>query len=160
MGNTTTKGVLARSNTIMDHSTTVLFAIHAAVTWTLVGLVWTIQLVNYPLFNEVGTDTFSGYHSNHLWRITLVVGPLAVLEFATAVLLLRAGALNPWLIASFVPMVLNWLTTFLVQVPLHLRLSRKFETEVLRKLITCNWWRTSGWSIRGLCLLLAFAPLD
>lgn len=160
MGITATRCVLAYSNTIMDHSTTVLFAIHAAVTWTLVGLVWTMQLVNYPLFNEVGSDAFGGYHTHHLWRITLVVGPLVVLEFGTAVLLVRAGARNPWLIASFIPMVLNWLTTFLVQVPLHLRLSRKFETEVLRKLITRNWWRTSGWSIRGLCLLLAFVPLD
>ena len=31
-----------------------LLAAHAAATWALVGLIWTVQVVHYPLFALVG----------------------------------------------------------------------------------------------------------
>ncbi|MGB0385973.1 MAG: hypothetical protein ACPGWR_14225 [Ardenticatenaceae bacterium] len=35
-----------------------LLLIHTATTLSLVGLIWTIQLVHYPLFEQVGLDTY------------------------------------------------------------------------------------------------------
>ena len=50
-----------------------LLAIHAAATWALVGLIWTVHVVHYPLFAAVKTG-FRAYHEAHMQRITLVVG--------------------------------------------------------------------------------------
>src|SRR5688500_14658792 len=104
-----------------------LLVIHAATTWTLVGLIWTVQLIHYPLLSEVGRDNFSSYHVRHIWRTTILAAPLTVIEFVTAVLLAIKGARDPWLLASFAPMIFAWFSTWFVQVPLHLRLARGFD---------------------------------
>ncbi|MBM3824420.1 MAG: hypothetical protein FJ404_16300 [Verrucomicrobia bacterium] len=134
-----------------------LLVLHAAATWALVGLIWTVQLVHYPLFGKIGTDAFRGYHAEHTRRITRVVAPLMSAELLTAGLLFLAGQREPWLMVSFVPLAFNWLATWRVQIPLHEKLSAGFDAETHRRLVSSNWWRTAAWSIRGACLLLGFS---
>ena len=43
-----------------------------------------------------------------------------------------------------------WVTTALVQVPLHRRLSEGYDASSGRRLVTTNWLRTALWSGRGL----------
>jgi hypothetical protein len=38
-----------------------LTSIHLAATWFMVGLIWVIQIVHYPLFTSVGSDSFAEY---------------------------------------------------------------------------------------------------
>ncbi len=136
---------------------TTLLAVHAAATWALVGLIWTVQLVHYPLFAQVGADAFRSYHARHTRQITWIVAPLMAVELLTAILLLVRGAREPWLLASFVPLAFNWLATWRVQIPLHNRLAAGFDADVHRQLVATNWWRTAAWSLRGGCLLLGFS---
>ena len=132
---------------------TALLAVHAAATWALVGLIWTVQLVLYPLFTRVGADAFRSYHAQHLVRVTFVVAPLMAVEVISAALLVFRGARELSLLASFVPLAFNWLSTWRVQIPLHDRLAGGFDEETHRRLGASNWWRTAAWSIRGACLL-------
>ncbi len=136
---------------------TPLLAMHAAATWALVGLIWTVQLVLYPLFARVGADAFRSYHAQHLVRVTFVVAPLMAVEVISAALLVVRGAREPWLLASFVPLAFNWLSTWRVQIPLHDRLAAGFDAETQRRLVASNWWRTAAWSIRGACLLVGIS---
>lgn len=130
-----------------------LLVVHAAATWALVGLTWTVQLVHYPLFAQVGADTFRSYHARHIRQISWIVAPLMAVELGTAALLIVLGAREPWLLGSLVPLAFIWLATWRVQIPLHNRLSVGFDAEVHRRLVTSNWWRTASWSIRGACML-------
>ncbi len=130
-----------------------LLSMHAAATWALVGLIWTVQLVHYPLFAQVGADTFCAYHARHTRQITWIVAPLMAVELGTAALLVVLGAWAPWLLGSLVPLAFIWLATWRVQIPLHVRLSAGFDAEVHRRLVASNWWRTTAWSIRASCLL-------
>ena len=132
---------------------TTLLAVHAAATWALVGLIWTVQLVQYPLFAQVGTEAFRSYHGQHTRRITWIVAPLMAVELITAVLLVARGARELWLLASLAPLAFNWLATWRVQIPLHDRLAAGLDAEVHRRLVGSNWWRTAAWSLRGACLL-------
>ena len=132
---------------------TALLALHAAATWALVGLIWTVQLVHYPLFAQVGAEGFRSYHARHTRQITWIVAPLMTAELFTAALLVVRGAREPWLLASFAPLAFNWLATWRVQIPLHNRLAAGFDVEAHRRLVASNWWRTAAWSIRGACLL-------
>ena len=131
------------------------FDFHLAVTWALVGLIWTVQLVHYPLFSQVGADSFPGYHRKHTRRITWIVAPLMSLELFTAVLLVVEGSRDAWLLASFPALAFNWLSTWRVQMPLHAQLAAGFDPGVHRRLVAGNWWRTAAWTVRGGCLLLA-----
>ena len=130
-----------------------LLAAHAAATWALVGLIWTVQVVHYPLFAHVGGDEFRRYHARHTRQITWIVAPLMAVELVTASLLFVDGARPPWLFLSVPPLAFNWLATWRVQIPLHDRLAAGFDADTHRRLVAGNWWRTAAWSLRGACVL-------
>ena len=79
----------------MNEIATLITLAHAASTWALVGLIWIVQLVHYPLMATVGTPQFPSYHAAHAQRITWVVAPLMLAELATAGLLVWLGERNP-----------------------------------------------------------------
>ena len=57
-----------------------MLLVHVAATWFMVGLIWFIQLVHYPLFHGVGTEQWGTYAAAHTRRTTWVVGPAMALE--------------------------------------------------------------------------------
>lgn len=136
--------------------TNLVLLVQAASTLCMVGVIWVIQLVHYPLFAMVAPDRFPEYERSHCDRITWVVGPLMLAEMATTVLL-------PWLLHSaserrlawvgFALLVLIWVVTYTVQVPQHARLSASFDLDLQQKLVQGNWIRTVCWSLRGLVAL-------
>jgi hypothetical protein len=122
----------------------------------LTGLIWTIQVVHYPLFAQVGREHFAAYEAAHTQTITLLVGPLMLAEVALG---LAALFLAPsWLRAfAFGLVVVIWLSTAFLQVPLHTRLSSGFDADAQRALVATNWLRTASWSLRtGMLAWLAF----
>mgnify|MGYP001004379549 FL=1 len=131
-----------------------LLSVHSASTWALVGLIWTIQCVHYPLFALVGAENFASYHQRHTTQITWIVAPLMLTELGSAAWLVIAGARDPWLLASLIPLAFNWLSTWRVQIPLHDRLAGGFEAQVHRRLVRSNGWRTASWTLRGILLLM------
>ena len=38
-----------------------LLLANLAATWTMVGMIWIVQIVHYPLFNRVGLEGFPRY---------------------------------------------------------------------------------------------------
>ena len=39
---------------------------HLALTWTMVGLIWTVQCVRCPIVAHVGREAFDGNHRRYL----------------------------------------------------------------------------------------------
>ncbi len=125
---------------------------HTAATLFMVGVIWFVQVVHYPLFARVGPDAFVPYAAVHGTLTGYVVGPPMVLELLTAVgLVVRpppgVNPLVPWVGLALVGAL--WLSTFFVQVPLHETLRAGFQPEAWRRLVMTNLWRTALWSIRG-----------
>lgn len=133
-----------------------IFLIHAGATLFLVGLIWTIQIVHYPLFERVGADGYAAYQTAHMSRITYVVAPVMLLELATAIYFAFVNY-EPidrrifWFGLALV--LLIWLSTMFVQSPIHGRLANAFETDLARKLVLTNWLRTILWTLRGALIL-------
>lgn len=131
--------------------------VHAAATWALVGLIWTVQLVLYPLFARVDPAAFPAYHEAHVRRITFVVAPLMLLEAATALALLVRPPEGtcpplPWVACAL--LVVVWVSTAGLQVPCHRRLEAGFDAAAHRTLVRTNWIRTAAWTLRGGLVLL------
>ena len=119
----------------------------------MVGLIWLIQIVHYPLFLKVGEQQFKEYSADHQRLITYVVLPLMFLELGTAVLLWfsrPSGVSIAWIIAGIALLLLIWVSTFVIQVPQHSKLLAGYDPEVCRQLVFGNWIRTIAWSLRGL----------
>ncbi|MEM9293046.1 MAG: hypothetical protein AAGD01_15300 [Acidobacteriota bacterium] len=132
------------------------FVLHLGSTLFLVGLIWTIQVVHYPLFGSVGAAGFAEYERLHAMRITTIVAPAMLLELITAGLLLVARP--PFLpraavLAGIALLAVIWLSTALIQIPLHGRLAAGFDPAVHASLVASNWIRTVAWSLRGGLLL-------
>ena len=129
---------------------------HLASTLAMVGLIWFVQVVHYPLMARVGAAEFCPYERHHQRRTTAVVAPLMLTEAGTAVLLL-------WIRPSPVPftpcltglviLAVVWLSTYLWQVPIHRQLALEYSPSSIRRLVRSNWLRTAAWSARGVIVL-------
>lgn len=133
-----------------------------AVTFYLVGLIWTIQVVHYPLFADVGTENYVRYQAGHQWRITTIVLPTMMAELALAGLLIlaRPPEFPLWAaIVGFALVLLIWAATFFLSVPQHSVLDRGFDATAHRLLVDTNWVRTIAWTARGALMLWVVARM-
>lgn len=133
-----------------------LLLTHAAATLFMVGLIWMVQIVHYPLMRNVGSDSFQTYAIQHQARITWIVLPVMTVELLTAfVLVWKAGPhISPalsWF--GLVLLAIVWGMTLLVHVPQHGRLASGFDPETVKALVRTNWVRTWAWTLRGLVAL-------
>ncbi len=115
----------------------------------MMGVIWTMQLVHYPLMALVPVDEFLSYEAAHTRRIAWVVGPLMALEGVTTLVLLAdpppgVPALLPWVGALSVAVALG--TTAFVSAPLHGRLSSGYDRALIDTLVRTNWVRTAAWT--------------
>ena len=133
-----------------------IFLSHAATTLYMTGLIWFVQVVHYPLLGAIGNAEFSAYEQRHMSLTTWVVAPPMLVEAAAALLLFwfrPAGAATWQMWAGVVLLAIIWLSTALLQVPCHDTLSKGFDAEVHRRLVSTNWVRTIAWNLRGLLVL-------
>lgn len=130
-----------------------LLLLQFASTWSMVGLIWLIQIVHYPLFSRVGTEQFPRYSEDHQRLITYLVLPLMFVELATAFLLWGVrppGISNGSVIAGIVLLLAIWGSTLFLQVPQHAKLLDRYDANGCRQLVAWNWIRTFAWTVRGL----------
>ncbi len=121
-------------------------------TWYMVGLIWMVQIVHYPLFAKVGSEQFDGYQMSHQSLTTLVVGPPMLVEIATALLLLwrRPSTVPAWSVYVALGLLLIvWASTAFLQVPCHEKLTNGFDAAIHSRLVVTNWIRTVCWTGRG-----------
>jgi len=133
----------------------VVLVASAAASWAMVGLIWMVQVVHYPMLAEFSALSPVTAAVDHQRRISWVVGPLMAAEGVTALVLLvdrpaTMGVVSAWVAASLLGVAL--LSTVLVQVPLHSRLATGHDSAAARRLISTNWVRTLAWTARGVVL--------
>jgi hypothetical protein len=133
-----------------------LLLAHAAATLFMVGIIWFVQIVHYPLFARVGAAGFAAYSATHARLTGLVVGPPMLVEAATAIALVVSTPpkVSSWLLwVGLVLLAGIWLSTALLQSPSHTELGQGFDLSAHRSLVGSNWVRTVLWSLRGLIVL-------
>lgn len=136
-----------------------LFMLHLASTLFMLGVIWFVQVVHYPLFAKTGADAFPAYEQAHATLTTWVVATPMLVEATTAGLLLwlrPEGLSNFQCVAGVVLVAVIWLATMRLQVPCHRLLTAAFDAKVHQRLVSTNWLRTTAWSLRGLLVLWMF----
>jgi hypothetical protein len=139
-----------------------VFLAHVGATLMMAGLIWLIQLVHYPLMRMVGPQTFAAYHASHSQLITLIVGPLMLVELGGALALCsqRPALIPAWMAWAGLGCVgVAWLTTAFASVPAHSLLSAGFDPAAHNTLVLTNWLRTLAWSAHGGLVLAQTARL-
>ena len=126
----------------------------------MAGLIWFVQLVHYPAYHHVGSAEFQRYQTHHQRATSWVVGPPMLLELATTLaLILRpipsVPAAWPWI--GLILLAIIWLSTALLQVPLHTKLLTAPTPAHIRRLVQTNWLRTIAWTLRAALSLAMLA---
>lgn len=130
---------------------------HLAATWFMVGLIWVIQLVHYPLWVHVADGQGMVFHQRHARRIGSLVMSVGVLEMMASALMvaLRPGPLT--LVGALI-LLLIWMITIFVQIPLHRRFGRAWNPGLIAPLVRGNWPRTILWTMRGAVAIVVCLP--
>jgi hypothetical protein len=133
----------------MEAGTAILVVTHLASTLVLVGIIWTVQLVHYPLMSLVGEDRFVAYEAAHSPRMAAVVVLPWTLQGITTFGLLVArppGVPQSLVLAAALAAAAPVVVTVVASVPAHVRLGSGFDREVHRRLVRTNWLRTAAWT--------------
>lgn len=120
----------------------------------MMGLIWFVQVVHYPSFLKVNSETFQPFHSFHVFRTGFVVIPFMLAELVSSIILsLGDFPLSYIHKIGLVLVMLAWLSTFAIQVQIHRKISADANTTELSKLVKTNWLRTLLWSLKALVTL-------
>ncbi len=134
----------------------VILVANFVATATMVGVIWFVQWVHYPLLVTTAADNpmdaASQVAREHQRRTGQVLAvPMAVEGFSTLGLLIsRPDAVSfvlPWFGAASLAVALG--STVLLSVPLHAKLATNPTADIARRLVVTNWPRTIAWSVRG-----------
>ncbi len=138
---------------------TPVVAANVASTVFMAGMIWTVQTVHYPLFEQVGEGTFTAYMAEHQRRISvLILLPWAVQGASSLALVASPPAGVPrWLaLTALAAAGVTVVSTVGLSVPQHTVLSDGMDTTAIRRLVSTNWVRTAAWSAHAaLALLIA-----
>ena len=133
-----------------------IFLTQIFATLFMVGLIWFVQIVHYPLYANVGREQFPEYEALHNRMTTWVVGPAMLVELVTAVLILKysplASSTLAWMGLGL--LIVIWVSTAALSVPAHDVLTAGFSEGAYRKLVNTNWIRTFAWTARGVILMV------
>ena len=98
------------------------FLLNISGTWFMVGLIWLIQIVHYPLFKLVGKTEFQTYHIGHSVMITPLVGTVMIIELISSILLVVFPPKNISITIPIIGVILLfiiWASTAFLQIPNH-----------------------------------------
>nr|WP_210423730.1 hypothetical protein [Croceivirga thetidis] len=122
----------------------------------LVVLIWLVQLIIYPGFQFYSFEKLGHWHPIYTNAISTVVIPL-MLGQLSVVSIQIIKVRNVYTILSACGVVMVWLLTFLVFVPMHNEISMGIIQETtLKNLVAQNWYRTVAWSVLFLLNVLYF----
>lgn len=139
-----------------------ILLIQVAATLAMVGLIWFVQVVHYPLFSRVGPEEFRRYEMEHQRLTSYVVAPLMLAEMTTAIMLCRwrpdpIAGIAVWF--GLLVLIGIWWMTYTVQVPQHASLVFSYNSTLQQQLVSGNWYRTAAWSARGMLVLWMVSEL-
>jgi hypothetical protein len=132
-----------------------ILIINLAIALIATGLIWTIQLVHYPSMKFIPEEKFTAYHNFHTQRISILAMPIMLIELFTSLGLFyqNGSSYNHIFTINLILVILIWISTFLIQVPMHNTLSSAKNSRVLNNLILSNWIRTILWTARSLLMV-------
>ncbi|KAM3107846.1 hypothetical protein [Phormidesmis sp. 146-33] len=135
-------------------------------TFYVLGVIWFVQLVVYPLFARVGSAEYVAYHLFYTSRIPfpVILPGFASFLLPIALILFHPVSVPLWIVLANVGCgLVSLIVTVALEIPRHSQLeSSGKQAIVIDELIRYNWPRTLGITSSAalmlMMLILAFSP--
>lgn len=124
--------------------------IQISTTSALFLLIWFVQILHYPIFSYIDDYSFNECMKFHQNTMSYLAIPLMVTELFLSIYSAYHGYNLSYTVLAIV--ILIWLTTFFIQVPLHKRLLHKKDKLIIKRLVHTNWIRTILWSVKSIII--------
>jgi tryptophan-rich sensory protein len=130
---------------------------HLASTLFMVGMIWTIHYVHYPLFADVGESTYVAFQSEHVNRIgKLLLLPWLIegLTLLAVLFLTFLGQRRDLRLPAFLDglgMAIALIISGVWSAPAHGELADGFDAAIHDRLMTANLVRSFAWTLCGIC---------
>ena len=142
---------------VLQRNSRTILVIHVAATLFMVGLIWTIHYVHYPLFANVGESTYVSFQAEHVERIGKLLFVPWLTEGITLLGILALAFIGGHT-ALRIPAFINGVAMAVVLVisgfwsaPAHAKLADGFDKSIHDQLMTANLIRTLAWTVCGAC---------
>ncbi len=113
----------------------------------LVVLIWIIQRIVYPSFLHYSTRNLVTWHRIYTSRFSAIVIPLMFGQLGVSIYQVFSQT-SIYTVSSLVVIILIWISTFWIFVPIHSIISNENSSESdLVTLVNKNWLRTFLWSL-------------
>jgi len=136
--------------------------IQAGASCFMAGLIWTMQLLNYPLLAMISPADVPRYEQAHNRRFGwLVIPGVTVTLVTTAVMLAGRPAAVPFAVplAALALLAVIVASTVVHGARAHARLAQRYDASVQGMLVRGNWVRTAPWSALAALDLVTVAHL-
>ena len=138
----------------VDFMESILF-FHFFLSFFMTGIICLIQLIHYPSFSFIDKNMYSKFQTFHMSRISLLVGPIMILEFFSGLFLLFFFySESNFFIINFILNILILTMTIIVIGTIHKKLIEGFKPFLFEKLISMNWIRTVLWLLKSIFIFL------
>ena len=121
----------------------------------MIGVILMTQLITYPSFLKIDKNDFVSFHKKYVRNISFIAVPIMILELLTLVYM-NFYINNLLFMKSLLVLIVIWLVTFIIIVPIHNRLSKRLEIDNIVSLIRYNWIRTVLWTSKIFIILYIF----
>ncbi|HEY9647885.1 MAG TPA: hypothetical protein V6C88_16030, partial [Chroococcidiopsis sp.] len=129
----------------------------AALVFWVLGQIWLVQIVIYPLFAKVGAADYVYYHRFYSRHIPLPVIIPGFASFLLPVALALYGPIVPlWMsTVNIAAGIIGLLVTVMLEIPRHARLEKGGKNDAtIAELIRYNWPRTLSISAQSVISFL------
>ena len=118
----------------------IFFDIHLFSNIYLIAISIIVQFIIYPSFKKYSFVEFKTFHSDYTKKMFIIVGPVMTVELLCCAFLLIPAIL----------LIIIWILTFFLIVPIHNKLNIKFNLNDHKNLIRLNGLRTLLWVLKVL----------
>lgn len=129
-----------------------IFVVHLFTSFVMTGICWFVQIVHYPLFKAIEEENLPRYEIKNVVTAYITV-PTMLVEMGTGIALLYYQY-NSFYLWNVILLSIIALSTFILQVPIHLKLMQTNSPKLVNLLIHSNWIRTLSWTLRASILLI------
>lgn len=124
-----------------------ILLLNVYITIFMFSVILMTQIVSYPLLKNVDNVIFMKYHTFYVSKIFIIVAPAMMFEFILSFYILYFFKSFD-VIINFLTVALIFLSTILIQVPIHEKLKHAKDNFLIQRLINTNWIRTILWGIK------------
>ncbi len=159
--------------TVLRRSVVGIVVAHVVATWFMVGLIWTVHHLHYPLLGTAGRTArgpegmryFDTLQSEHVDRIGALLLLPWLTEGLTLLALLAVAFLGGWR-SLRLPALVNGAAMVVVlaisgfwSAPAHGRLLDGFDASTFDRLMAANLVRTLAWTVCGIAAVWSLVIL-